>query len=432
MKKRTKKKLLSSLLCGTLAVGLSVGAFLIFGESDPASRTVSAGLQQLADESYLAVSASAGKSITLTAEQLDTALAGEHLTAITVTALPPVTEGELRLGHTPVSRGQRIRRENLSDLAFYPANGVQKSSFSFVPATLSGDAGYSLLCHLSLTNAVNCCPEGTKSVTAVSTHTSLSLQGTLTAEDPEGDALHFEVVSYPANGTVTLDAATGSFSYLPTQGFTGNDSFTWRVQDTHGAYSEIATVSITVRELPVAQLFVDVADNNTQSAALRVTGSALMSGEAVGGKHYFHPERALTRGAFVVILLEAAQVDYPEAGDTGFEDDDLIPHSQKGAIKYAKEQNWLGNGSSFRPHDPITRAEAAQIAAAVLGLSAPSYHKPVEDFALIPIYAADAMYALYEGGYISTMADGTLAPMGELTRGDAAKFFSRILDGKDA
>ena len=40
------------------------------------------------------------------------------------------------------------------------------------------------------------------------------------------------------------------------------------------------------------------------------------------------------------------------------------------------------------------------------------------------------MYAIYEGGYITTMADGTLAPAGALTRGDAAKFFARILDGK--
>ncbi len=44
----------------------------------------------------------------------------------------------------------------------------------------------------------------------------------------------------------------------------------------------------------------------------------------------------------------------------------------------------------------------------------------------------DAVYAIYEGGYISTMADGTLSPMGELSRGDAAKFFAKILDGKNA
>ena len=52
------------------------------------------------------------------------------------------------------------------------------------------------------------------------------------------------------------------------------------------------------------------------------------------------------------------------------------------------------------------------------------------DFAAIPVDAADALYAIYEGGYLSTLSDGTIAPLGELSRGDAAKFFSKILDGK--
>ena len=132
----------------------------------------------------------------------------------------------------------------------------------------------------------------------------------------------------------------------------------------------------------------------------------------------------------MAILLEAAEVKAPEATDTGYTDDADIPMGMKGAIRYAREQGWLGEDTTFRPNDPITRAEAAQIAAKVLALSAPGYHETVEDFDAIPVGVADALYAIYEGGYISTMTDGTLAPLGELTRGDAAKFFARILDGK--
>ena len=163
-----------------------------------------------------------------------------------------------------------------------------------------------------------------------------------------------------------------------------------------------------------------------------MTETGLMGGEATGGKHYFHPDRALTRAAFVAILMDAADVDFPEATDTGFADDAEIPKGMKGAIKYAKEQGWLGSNERFRPHEPITRAEAAQIAAAVLQLSAPGYHETVEDFESIPVQAADALYAIYEGGYITTLADGSIAPLGELTRGDAARFFAKILDGKSA
>ena len=429
---KCSKKVLTIALCGIMAAGVSVGAFLAFGDRGAESALVSAGLQQFADDAYLACAAPAGQSVSFTPEWFDKTLQGGAVSAITVTALPPVTEGVLKLGHGDVTLGQIIPRETLSYLCFVPNEGVRESSFDFVPTTASGNTGYALTCRLSLTDTVNCCPTGTKSVTAVSTHSSLALTGTLTAEDPEGEAMRFEILKYPTNGTISLDAATGAFSYTPTANFSGSDSFTWRAQDIRGAFSEPASVEITVRELTTGYLFTDIESTNVQSAALRVTEKGLMSGEAMGGKHYFHPKRALGRAAFVTVLLEAAEIKVPDANETGFEDDAEIPKGMKGAIRYAKEQGWLGDGTTFRPNDPITRAEAAKIAAAVLGLSAPGYSETVEDFAAITVDAADALYAIYEGGYLSTLSDGTLAPLGELSRGDAAKFFSKILDGKSA
>ncbi|MBO7341942.1 MAG: S-layer homology domain-containing protein, partial [Clostridia bacterium] len=155
-----------------------------------------------------------------------------------------------------------------------------------------------------------------------------------------------------------------------------------------------------------------------------------MSGERVGGKHYFHPERALSRGAFVAILLEAAEIKAPDAEDTGFTDNEDIPRGMRGAVKYAKEQGWLGKDTVFRPHDAITRAEAAAIAARVLGLSAPGYGDAVKDHAGIPVDVVDALYSAYEGGYLTTSADGTLSHAAALTRADAALFFARVIEKK--
>ncbi len=429
---KAKRRVLTAIACGIAAAGISVGAFLLFGERAAESATVSAGLQQLADDAYIACSAPVGESISFTPEWFDNALQGGAVSAITVTALPPATEGVLLLGHGEVTVGQTIPRETLAHLCFTANEGVRQSSFEFTPTTVSGSCGYSLRCSLSLTDAVNCCPTGSKTLTAVATHSTLTLTGTLSAEDPEGGALRYEITDYPANGTVFLDSVTGHFSYLPTGEFTGSDSFSWRAQDLQGAYSEPSTVEITVRALTTGYLFSDVADATVHSAALRMTEKGLMSGEAVGGKHYFRPHHALNRAAFVTVLLEAAEIECPPADSTGFTDDADIPAGMKGAIRYAKEQGWLGEDTAFRPGDPITRAEAAKIAAKVLALSAPGYSETVEDFQAIPVDAADALYAIYEGGYITTLADGTLAPAGELTRGDAAKFFARILDGKSA
>lgn len=428
--KKNKRRLMTAALCGIAAVGIAVGAFFLFGEKEAHSATVSAGLQQFADDAYLACSAPVGESISFTPEWFDAALQGGSVSAITVTALPPVTEGTLLLGHGEVSVGQVIPRETLGHLSFAAKENVRQSSFEFTPTTISGNTGYSLRCHLSLTDAVNCCPTGSKTVTAVSTHSTLTFNGVLSAEDPEGEALRYEITSYPTSGTLSLDPVTGHFSYLPTGKFNGVDYFCWRAQDIHGGYSQPSTVEITVRELTTGYLFSDIEDSSVHSAALTVAAHGLMGGEANGGKHYFRPHKGLDRAAFVTILLEAAEIDYPDATDTGFADDAEIPKGMKGAIRYAREQGWLGEGDTFRPHDPITRAEAAKIATGVLQLCTPGYSETVRDFATIPVDTADALYAIYEGGYITTMADGTLRPAGELTRGDAAKFFARILDGK--
>ncbi len=428
--KINKLKLWRGGICAGLAVILVGAAFLFFGKRQAAPLSVSAGLQYLADTSYIAASGKVGEEISFDAAFFDNAVQGGEVSAITVTSLPDLTAGELLLGQGEVSVGQRINRENLSYLRYIPANGAKNTDFCFVPDTADGTCAYELKCHLLQRASVNCCPSATGSVTAVSTHASLALSGTLSAEDADADALFFEVVEYPVNGTLSLDAKTGDFSYRPMGNFHGEDHFSWRVQDVWGAYSEPARVEITVRELATGYLFSDIENDRTHHAALLVGERGLMSGEKMGGKHYFHPDRALSRAAFVAVLLQAAEIKVEDAEDTGYTDNADIPRGMRGAVKYAREQGWLGEDTVFRPHDAITRAEAATIAGKVLGLSAPGYGDTVKDHAGIPVSVVDALYAAYEGGYITTSADGSLLHAEALTRGDAAVFFARVSESK--
>ena len=70
--------------------------------------------------------------------------------------------------------------------------------------------------------------------------------------DPNGDSLTASLVSDVSNGSLTLDA-DGAFTYTPTAGFTGTDSFTYEASD--GDSTAQATASIQVR--PPSPITVD-------------------------------------------------------------------------------------------------------------------------------------------------------------------------------
>jgi VCBS repeat-containing protein len=62
--------------------------------------------------------------------------------------------------------------------------------------------------------------------------------------DVEGSTLTATKMSNPAHGTVTLNG-NGSFTYTPSSGYTGTDSFTYRARDGQ-ANSNTVTVKITI------------------------------------------------------------------------------------------------------------------------------------------------------------------------------------------
>ncbi|HGM7876689.1 TPA: tandem-95 repeat protein [Pseudomonas aeruginosa] len=77
---------------------------------------------------------------------------------------------------------------------------------------------------------------------------------TLTATDVDSTVFTFEVVSGPSVGTVKLTGA--ALSFTPPADWNGSTSLTYRVKDDAGAWSNVATVRITVNpvnDVPVVQ-----------------------------------------------------------------------------------------------------------------------------------------------------------------------------------
>ncbi|MFC4778866.1 tandem-95 repeat protein [Paenibacillus sp. GCM10023252] len=69
--------------------------------------------------------------------------------------------------------------------------------------------------------------------------------GSITASDPDGDVLQYSVLTAPANGEVTINSVTGSYTYTPSLNFNGTDFFTVLVDDGNGG-TAISGVTVTV------------------------------------------------------------------------------------------------------------------------------------------------------------------------------------------
>lgn len=86
------------------------------------------------------------------------------------------------------------------------------------------------------------------------THTAqedVAISGSVTAADADGDALTWSLSTGPQHGSVTLDAQTGAYVYVPAANWAGSDSFDVTVSDGAGGTSQ-QHVGITIN--PVADM----------------------------------------------------------------------------------------------------------------------------------------------------------------------------------
>lgn len=89
-------------------------------------------------------------------------------------------------------------------------------------------------------------PVATQASLTTAMDTSINL--TLSATDPDGDTLTYAVVTQPANGTLTGTAP--NLIYIPNNGYTGSDSFSFKASD--GTTDSLpAIISIQVESVPL-------------------------------------------------------------------------------------------------------------------------------------------------------------------------------------
>ena len=434
MKAIFKKRILPVFLLLAMLAGLSLPCMAEGSAGTEAAPVVSHGLAVLSARTDVALSTMAGNDIVFSADAIARGMNLSSVRYITVQSVPPVTDGELLLGSSKIVAGQTISAEQLPNMVYHPAvEEESRSSFTF---TVNGGAT-PMVCSLYIMEEKNYTP--TVSLASglslhVNTYKGMSAYGTLSAYDPDGDELIFEIVSYPKNGYVRLtDANLGSYVYSPNESYVGTDSFTYVARDRYGNYSAAATVSLRIDVSGTSVTYVDMANSPAYNAALKVTEGGIMSGTQVGSQYYFYPEQTVSRVEFLVMAMNAAGMrEVPDCKATSFADDDDIPATMKGYVAVAHSLGYISGSEvegelCFLPNEEITRAEAAVMLEKLLGLEDAAVIPTFADHSEIPVWAADAIYSLNAAG-ILVPTDGCISAGSTVNREQTAQILAAVME----
>jgi len=100
---------------------------------------------------------------------------------------------------------------------------------------------------ISVNDSANQSPAAFDQSTSVDKNNELNI--TLVGDDADKDPIQFAIVSNPSDASLdNFDITKGTVTYIPQVDYVGNDSFGFQVMDDKGAESNVATVSVDVKE----------------------------------------------------------------------------------------------------------------------------------------------------------------------------------------
>ncbi|MBE9037826.1 S-layer homology domain-containing protein [aff. Roholtiella sp. LEGE 12411] len=151
----------------------------------------------------------------------------------------------------------------------------------------------------------------------------------------------------------------------------------------------------------------------------------------------FYPERLITRAELATIMVKAFRLDkrqavskqnlvIPDVTPTNWAFDDI-----QIVLKTDIMKGYRSN--MFFPNQRVTRAEAFAIFAQAYGVfqfpddTVNETLSPSPDQASIPAWARKAIATVVTEGFINTDAQGNIAPLRPMTRGDMAYLLSKYL-----
>lgn len=390
-----------------------------------ASAIVSPALNVLSKRNTLIKSGLVYSDIYFSEQDFKKCLGLSAVDSVKVSALPPESDGVLKLVTLQVAEGQTIRSEYLSVLRFVPAN----EQVHYTNCTFTHD-DTEIPCTLNLLDTVNYAPTLAAETSAIKTYRGVACYGNLVARDPEGDSLDFQVVEYPAHGILTLtDRARGAYVYAPAAGYTGSDDFTVVVRDEYGNYSGTQTVSVHVGKSDTH--FTDVEGHWCENAAIALYDAGIATAVRYQNGLCFCPTDAVSREEFVTMVMKTLGVTTLTDAETSFADNGEIAVEYRPYIATAQRMGYIGgrevDGSlCFAPKDCITRAEAAVLINNVFGYETDGAVSVFADDGAIPTWARGAVYALTAAGVFNGDGEGAIRPSALLDRASTVQMLYNI------
>ena len=235
----------------------------------------------------------------------------EPLAGICVLDLPDSSAGTVLLGTRVVRPGDILTAEQLAELTFAPLRTEEdvETGMTYLPI-YEDHVAASTVMTISIWGKKDKAPVAEDF--AMETYKNLPNEGTLKVTDPEGQALTYTVTRQPRRGEVTI-REDGTFTYTPKKNKVGTDSFTFTATDPAGNVSREATVTIQILKPKDAKQYTDTAGETCRFEAEWLKNTGVFAGENIGGEACFQPEKAVTTGEFLAMMIRVLDIPTDEA-----------------------------------------------------------------------------------------------------------------------
>ena len=294
--------------------------------------------------------------------------AEEKLTGICITDLPK-TEGILSLGTRILQPGDILTAEQVAQMTFHPLDTEtdRETAVGYLPIYENHVAEEARMT-LSILGKEDKAPVAED--LAVETYKNLPLTGNLKVTDPEGKELTYTVIRQPKRGTLEI-REDGSYTYTPKKNKVGVDSFVFTATDPAGKVSREATVTVTILKPSDARQYQDTIGRDCRFAAEWMRHTGIFVGENLADESCFSPEKEVTRGEFVTMLVKTLEIPVEEdLVYTGYTDE--VPGWLQPYLAAAVRSGLtagLAHPEVFDANAVITTAEAAVMVANGLDLA---------------------------------------------------------------